>query len=57
MEKSNRAHNPIVLGYKLMNDEGGVKVDWTHFEQIVGSLMYLTATRPDVMFVGGHTSR
>ena len=56
-EKSNLAHNPIVLGCKLLKDEGGVKVDRTHFKQIVGSLMYLTATQPDVMFVVGLTSR
>lgn len=40
-----------------MKDEYGAKVDKTHFKQIVGSLMYLTATRPDVMFVVGLISR
>ena len=32
-------------------DENGVKVDATFFKQMVGNLMYLTATRPDLMFV------
>ena len=27
MDKSNSVHNPIVLGCKLVKDEGGVKVD------------------------------
>ena len=53
MDKTNSVHNPIVHGFKLMKDEGGVKVDKTYYKQVVGSLMYLTATRPDMMFVVG----
>jgi hypothetical protein len=48
MDRSNSVHNPIVPGCKLVKDKGGVKVDKTHFKQMVGSLMYLTATRPDM---------
>ncbi|KAL5844965.1 hypothetical protein ACOSQ4_010923 [Xanthoceras sorbifolium] len=44
-------------GCKLMKDEGGIKVDKTQFTQIVGSLMYLIATRPDVMSIVGLISR
>ncbi|CAL2245782.1 unnamed protein product [Prunus armeniaca] len=50
MEGCNSVQNPIVPGTKLVKDEGGEKVDNTYFKQIVGSLMYLTATRPDLMF-------
>jgi len=57
MDNSNSVHNPIVPGYKLMKDEDGVKVDKTHYKQVVGSLMYLTATRPDMMFVESLISR
>ncbi|PRQ17740.1 putative RNA-directed DNA polymerase [Rosa chinensis] len=57
MEKSNSVRNPIVPGFKLMKDEGGVKVDATMYKQIVGSLMYLTATRPDLMYVVSLISR
>ena len=57
MDKSNSVHNPIVPGFKLMKDEGGVKVDKTYYKQVVGSLMYLTATRPDMMFVVSLISR
>ena len=49
-EKSNSVKNPIVLGVKLMKDEG-VKVNATMYKQLVGSLMYLTATMPDLMYV------
>jgi len=51
MDKSNSVHNPIVPSFRLVKDEGGVKVDKTCYKQIVGSLMYLIATRPDMMFV------
>ncbi|KAL6321590.1 hypothetical protein AAG906_024591 [Vitis piasezkii] len=51
MEKSNSVKNPIVPGDRLTKNEGGVKVDATKYKQLVGSLMYLTATRPDLMYV------
>ena len=57
MDKSNPVQNPIVPGEKLQKDENGVKVDSTYYKQIIGSLMYLTATRPDVMFVVSLISR
>ena len=57
MDKSNSVHNPIVPGFKLVKDEGGVKVDKTYYKQIVGSLMYLTTTRLDMMFVVSLISR
>ena len=57
MEKSNSVHNPIVPGFKLVKDEGGVKVDKTYYKQIMGSLTYLAATRPDMMFMVSLISR
>lgn len=57
MEGSNSVCNPMVPGYKLCRDEKGVKVDETQFKQVVGSLMYITATRPDLMFVVSLISR
>jgi hypothetical protein len=51
MEKSNSVKNPIVPGVKLMKDEEGAKVNATVYKQLVGSLMYLTATTPDFMYV------
>ncbi|XP_048232904.1 secreted RxLR effector protein 161-like [Ricinus communis] len=57
MENSNFVHNPIVLGVKLTKDEAGVKVDKTYYKQVVGSLMYLTATHPDMIFMVNLISR
>ena len=50
MENSNSVCNPTATGYKLHHDENGDCVDETLFKQVVGCLMYLTATRPDLMF-------
>ena len=50
MGQCNSVQNPMVPGFKLTRDEG-VRVDGTFYKQIVGSLMYLTATQPDLMFV------
>lgn len=54
---SNSVRSPIVPGFKMCKDEDGTKVDETYYKQIVGSLMYLTATRPDMMFVVSIISR
>ncbi|XP_073225581.1 secreted RxLR effector protein 161-like [Cicer arietinum] len=50
MGSSNSVNNPIVPGTQLSNDETGDGVDVTMFKQTVGSLMYLTTTRPDLMY-------
>ncbi|CAJ2640974.1 unnamed protein product [Trifolium pratense] len=42
--------NPIVPGCKLSKDEDGKQVDATKYKQIVGCLMYLLASRPDLAF-------
>ena len=49
MEDCNSVRTPADVGMKLDKDPQGRKVDSTLFKQIVGSLMYLTATRPDIM--------
>ncbi|XP_074322762.1 secreted RxLR effector protein 161-like [Apium graveolens] len=48
---------PLASNEKLMKDDGGRKVDRTLYRSIVGSLMYLTATRPDIMFASSLLSR
>jgi hypothetical protein len=42
---------PIVSNLKLLQDTTSEIVDSTLYRQIVGSLMYLTNTRPDICFV------
>lgn len=57
MEKSNSVKNPIVYDARLMKDEEGSEVNATMYKQLVESLMYLTATRPDLMYVASLISR
>jgi hypothetical protein len=51
MMESNSVGSPIVPGSKINRDGNGDFVDETYYKQLVGSLMYLTATRPDMVFV------
>lgn len=48
LSESNLVCNPIVPGYKMHKDENGVRLNDTYFK-IVGSLMYFTTTKPDLM--------
>lgn len=57
METCNSVRNPIVPGQKLTKEEVGDAVNSTQFKQLVGSLRYLTATRPDLMFSVNLVSR
>ena len=41
---------PIITGSKLSKDNEGSTVDPTLFKRLVGSLMCLTGTRPDIMY-------
>ncbi|XP_043809750.1 secreted RxLR effector protein 161-like [Manihot esculenta] len=47
LHNGNPVKNPIVPGSKFSKDGGGAKVDATLFKQLIGSLMYITATRLD----------
>ena len=42
---------PMTTNLKLLNDDTSKAVDATLYRQIIGSLMYLTNTRPDICFV------
>lgn len=57
MKTCNSVGTPIEPGLKLTKDPKGKKVHNTLFKQIVGSLMYLTATRPDIMYAVSLISR
>jgi len=50
MQDCNAVKNPIVPGTKLSKNEAGNKVNATQFKLVVGSLMYLTAIMPDLMY-------
>ena len=51
MDKCKPAETPIALGTKLTKNSDEAAVNNTLYKQLVGSLMYLTATRPDLMYV------
>lgn len=49
----NHVRNLIVSGIKLTLEGDGCLVNDTEYKKLVGSLLYLTATRPNVMYVAG----
>ncbi|GKC09340.1 hypothetical protein Tco_1000950 [Tanacetum coccineum] len=52
---TNRSHQKSTNSFEsnkpLVKDEDGVDVDVHVYRSMIGSLMYLTASRPDIMFV------
>ncbi|GJS92063.1 hypothetical protein Tco_0774699 [Tanacetum coccineum] len=50
MESSNPVDTPMVEKSKLDEDTQGKAVDPTHYRGMVGTLMYLIASRPDLTF-------
>lgn len=57
MESCNSVRNPIIPGHKLSKEGTGEEVNPTTFKQLVGSLRYLTVTRPDIIFSVNLVSR
>nr|GEU33170.1 copia protein [Tanacetum cinerariifolium] len=51
MDLCDSIDTPMVDRLKLDEDPLGIPVDQTRFRSMVGSLMYLTASRPDLVFV------
>ena len=57
MEESKPVSTPMVIGCKLSKDDEFLEVDLTMYRSMIGSLLYVTATRPDVVQVVGLVSR
>ncbi|GJW07799.1 retrovirus-related pol polyprotein from transposon TNT 1-94 [Tanacetum coccineum] len=53
MDKCNPVGTPIEHKEKPFKHDGGKMVDSTLFKSLVGSLRYLTCTRPDILFAVG----
>ncbi|GKC00977.1 hypothetical protein Tco_0987113, partial [Tanacetum coccineum] len=51
MESSDPVDTPMVEKLKLDADPQGKEVDTTRYLRMIGSLMYLTSSRPDLVFV------
>nr|GEY48709.1 copia protein [Tanacetum cinerariifolium] len=51
MDLCDSVDTPMVDRLKLDEDPSGIPVDQTRFRSMVGSLMYLTTSRPDLVFV------
>ena len=49
MQNSKATPTPTAVGLKLSKEDSSKRVDPTLYKSMVGSLMYLTATRPDLM--------
>nr|GEY35468.1 hypothetical protein [Tanacetum cinerariifolium] len=50
MDSCDPVDTPMMDRLKLYEDPLGIPVDQTRFRSMVGSLMYLTASRPDLVF-------
>jgi hypothetical protein len=57
MEECNPVETPIPIGTKLSKKDEGPIVDPTLYKILVGSLLYFTATRPDIMYAASLVSR
>ncbi|XP_074579625.1 secreted RxLR effector protein 161-like [Curcuma longa] len=45
------------MGEKLKKEDGGKAADVTHYRSLIGNLLYLTTTRPDLMYAASLLSR
>ncbi|WVZ83941.1 hypothetical protein U9M48_031035 [Paspalum notatum var. saurae] len=50
MDDCKSIETPMATNAKLEADESGIKVDQTLYRSMIGSLLYLCASRPDIMF-------
>ena len=57
MENSSHKRTPAPTHLKLTKDEKGVSVDQSLYRCLIGSLIYLTASRPDIAFAVGVCAR
>ncbi|XP_050875076.1 uncharacterized mitochondrial protein AtMg00810-like [Lathyrus oleraceus] len=57
MENASHKRTYAPTNLKLSKDEKGVNVDQSLYKSMIGSLLYFTASRPDITFVVGVCAR
>jgi hypothetical protein len=57
MEDSSPISTPMVVGCKLSKDDISPHVDQRTYRSMIGSLWYITTSRPDIMQVVGMVGR
>jgi hypothetical protein len=50
MSKCKPVTSPMAANEKLLQDDGAAKIDSKYFRSLVGSLIYLTNSRPDILY-------
>ncbi|XP_014506436.1 uncharacterized protein LOC106766202 [Vigna radiata var. radiata] len=48
---------PLVVNDKLQKDDGAQEADASRYRSLIGSLLYMTTTRPDIMYATSLLSR
>ena len=57
MEDCKHVSIPMIIGCKLSKEDESEEVDQRLYRSMIGSLLYVTASRPDVMQVVGQVAR
>ena len=57
LDLAKHMNTPMGTNDKLSKDENGVSIDPTLFRSMIGSLLYLIASRPDIYFSVGICAR
>ncbi|KAL7592850.1 hypothetical protein Lser_V15G33989 [Lactuca serriola] len=50
MDNCSSAKVPIAFGYKILAEPTGESLDYKIYRGMIGPLMYITASRPDIVF-------
>jgi len=57
LDNGGHKRTPAATHLKLTKDESGISVDQSMYRIMIGSLLYLTASRPDIIFAVGVCAR